>query len=86
MIDERKILPAPTESTVDPCPTVNQVLYDAPVSQVTQHHCITRPPSEVRNIHVVHNSHVVDLSLKVGSCPNDDNFVQICFCPFLCSI
>ena len=29
MIDERKIiqtiLPAPTESTVDPCPTVNQI-------------------------------------------------------------
>ena len=24
--------------------------------------------------------------LKVGSCPNDDNFVQILFCPFLCSI
>ena len=24
--------------------------------------------------------------LKVGSCPNDDNFVQIYFCPFLCSI
>ena len=56
------------------------------VSQVTQHHCTTRPPSEVRNIHVVHHSHVVDLSLKVGSCANDDNFVQICFCPFLCSI
>ena len=26
------------------------------------------------------------LSLKVGSCPNDDNTVQILFCPFLCSI
>ena len=25
-------------------------------------------------------------NLKVGSCPSDDNFVQICFCPFLCSI
>ena len=25
-------------------------------------------------------------SLKVGSCPNDDSFVQILFCPFLCSI
>ena len=24
--------------------------------------------------------------LKVGSCPNDDNSVQILFCPFLCSI
>ena len=24
--------------------------------------------------------------LKVGSCPNDDNFVQIFFYPFLCSI
>ena len=28
---------------------------------------------------------VID-QLKVGSCPNDDNFVQICFCPFLYSI
>ena len=28
----------------------------------------------------------VYLRLKVGSCPNDDNFVQIYFCPFLCSI
>ena len=25
-------------------------------------------------------------NLKVGSCPNDDNSVQIFFCPFLCSI
>ena len=25
-------------------------------------------------------------SLKVGSCPNDDNFVHIFFYPFLCSI
>ena len=25
-------------------------------------------------------------TLKVGSCPNDENFVQIIFCPFLCSI
>ena len=24
--------------------------------------------------------------LKVGSCPNNDNSVQISFCPFLCSI
>ena len=24
--------------------------------------------------------------LKVGSCPDDDNSVQILFCPFLCSI
>ena len=24
--------------------------------------------------------------VKVGSCPNDDNFVQIFFCPFVCSI
>ena len=24
--------------------------------------------------------------LKVGSCPNDENFVQILFCHFLCSI
>ena len=23
--------------------------------------------------------------LKVGSCPSDENFVRICFCPFLCS-
>ena len=22
--------------------------------------------------------------LKVGSCPNDDHFVQRLFCPFLC--
>ena len=26
------------------------------------------------------------LFLKVGSCPNDDNSVQILFCLFLCSI
>ena len=26
------------------------------------------------------------LSLEVGSCPHDDNFVQILFCPFLCCI
>ena len=25
-------------------------------------------------------------TLKVGSCPNDDTFVQIFFYPFLCSI
>ena len=25
-------------------------------------------------------------ALKVDSCPNDDSFVQIFFCPFLCSI
>ena len=25
-------------------------------------------------------------SLNVGSCPNDDNSVQILFCPLLCSI
>ena len=30
--------------------------------------------------------HFFPLSLKVGSCPNDDNSVQILFCPFLCSI
>ena len=24
--------------------------------------------------------------LKVGSCPNDNNFVRIFFCPSLCSI
>ena len=28
----------------------------------------------------------VYLILKVGSCPTDDKFVQILFCPFLCSI
>ena len=27
-----------------------------------------------------------EIALKVGSCPNDDNSVQILFCPFLCSI
>ena len=26
------------------------------------------------------------ISLKVGSCPNDDKFVQIFFYPFLCCI
>ena len=25
-------------------------------------------------------------SLKAGSCPSDDNFVQICFCPFLSTL
>ena len=29
---------------------------------------------------------VCHTNLKVGSCPNNDNFVQILFCPFLCSI
>ena len=29
---------------------------------------------------------LISMLLKVGSCPNDDNFVQNCFCPFLCSI
>ena len=26
------------------------------------------------------------IKLEVDSCPNDDNFVQCFFCPFLCSI
>ena len=30
--------------------------------------------------------HMPTGQLKVGSCPNDENFVQSCFCPFLYSI
>ena len=48
--------------------------------------CATRPGhSTFRTVTEI----VVGISgfrvLKVGSCPNDDNFVQIFFCPFLYS-
>ena len=42
---------------------------------------------EVLHHHIF--SHINDIklvSLKVGSCPNDDNFVHFFIYPFLCSI
>ena len=47
---------------------------------------MVRPCIDIIMHSVSFDIHVIKHPLKAGSCPNDENSIQILFCPFLCNI